>query len=593
MAMPSSNWLERVWGAADALAPDARLALHRRSRIAAAAVILCFLVPMLILGQESIAVVASLLLFGVLPAAVALDTRRPAGLHRALIMGLSASAAVLLAGILRGLEPFLALGALAVLAIEACVAGEARTRRLAVGVLGLTAAATGAVLSVPELVAPHNGSSLSAIALVAVLTMNIAMITHGTLTGLNAHQSATDGQKALLSEAESIVSEVVVASDGSGSVLRISRNSERLLGLSDATLLGRGLAELVLVADRPQLLTALCDCAHGAGPRTVRARLRSSAEREAPRYRWIEARIAASPHADGTAVTALRDISQQVEDEERAVAMAAEAGAANDARAAFLSTVNHELRTPLNAIIGFSELLANPLTTPQNPARLQEYATLINGAGQELLRMITAMIDVTRIDSGIYEFEAEQADLKCVVESAIEAFRQEPEAKGASFVFDAPSETLEANIDQRAFRQVLNQLLSNAAKFGGSAAPISVLLSTNGSRIEIAIVDKGPGIPLEKLEKLGRHFERLDESLARERGGVGLGLSLASGLMALHGGRVAITSKAGMGTTVTLSLLRVGSVAADQPSNVHSLSKPQSLTVETKPAHAAPERLRA
>jgi hypothetical protein len=58
MAMSSSNWLERVWGAADALAPDARLALHRRSRIAAAAVILCFLVPMLILGQEPIAVVA-------------------------------------------------------------------------------------------------------------------------------------------------------------------------------------------------------------------------------------------------------------------------------------------------------------------------------------------------------------------------------------------------------------------------------------------------------------------------------------------------------------------------------------------------------
>jgi two-component system, cell cycle sensor histidine kinase DivJ len=593
MALSPLDWLERKWSAAGELAPETRLTLFRRNRIAAAAVILCFLPPMLLLSDEPIAITAALLMFGVLPAVIALDTREPKALERALLMSLAASAAVLIAGVLRGLHPLLAMAALATLAIEAFVAGEARMRRSALAVLAFSGFVVGTLAAASMNVPATDGITPGAVALISTVVVNMAMLTHGMRSGLLRNNVSADDRKTLLTEAESILSDVIIASDRSGSVLRISGNSQRVLGLADDTMLGRGLAELVLVADRPQLLTALCDCAHGGPSRTLRARMRASAEREAPRYRWIEIRITASPDSEGTAIAALRDISHQIEDEERATALAAEAGAAKDARAAFLSTVNHELRTPLNAIIGFSELLANPLTTPQNPARLQEYATLINGAGQDLLRMITAMIDVTRIDSGIYEFEAEQADLRPVIESAIDAFRQEPEAKNASFMFDAPAEVLEASIDHRAFRQVLNQLLSNAAKFGSSAGPVTITLQTDGNWIEIAIADKGPGIPTEKLEKLGRHFERLDESLARERGGVGLGLSLASGLMSLHGGRVAITSKAGTGTTVTLSLLRAGSAAASQTSNVHPLPKPPSTEPQTKTTHATPERLSA
>jgi two-component system, cell cycle sensor histidine kinase DivJ len=288
----------------------------------------------------------------------------------------------------------------------------------------------------------------------------------------------------------------------------------------------------------------------------------------------------------------LRDISQQVAEEERLSIIAADAETARSARAAFLSTVNHELRTPLNAIIGFSDILANPATTPQNADRAREYATIINGAGQDLLRMVTAMIDITRLDSGVYDFEAEPADLCSVVEAAVDAFRQEPDGKNTAIKITRTTSTdsLDAPLDQRAFRTVLGQILSNAAKFGGSA-PISVAIGGDAEHLTVKVSDRGPGIPAEQLAALGRHFERLDESLSRDRNGIGLGLSLARGLMGLHNGRMAIESKPGKGTTVTLSLPRTGAKPATA-TNIHALVLP-STNAPAEMTDNAPERRRA
>jgi signal transduction histidine kinase len=151
-------------------------------------------------------------------------------------------------------------------------------------------------------------------------------------------------------------------------------------------------------------------------------------------------------------------------------------------------------------------------------------------------------------------------------------------------------EALEAAVDQRALRQTLNQLLSNACKFGGAAGPVCIRLATDGEWITIAVTDRGPGIPRDKLDQLGRHFARADEGLSRERGGIGLGLSLASGLMALHGGTVGIASQPGQGTTITLSLPRCG-VTRVAASNIHALARP---TPAMSPENVnAPERRRA
>jgi two-component system, cell cycle sensor histidine kinase DivJ len=577
MMSAASSWRDLSWMTAGALTPQSRLRLFRRCRLTSAAAILAVFPPMAMVSGEPFAAIAALFLFGLLPACIALDVRRPGGLDRAVLMSLAACGALMLAGMLRGIPPISALALLSICLIEAIVVGTRAIRLRACAIVASAAVAmVTAVGFKPELSFDGlNGVHMPWITIsIAVLTVaNVALIAFEMTKGVARERGIAQDQRVQSREIETMVSETVVATDGSGAVLRVSDNAERVLGLPADALRGRGLTELVLVADRPQLLTALCDCAKGGATRRLRLRLRTSASNKAPSYRWIEANISHSVAGGETAMATLRDISDQVADEERLGLLACDAEAAKTARAAFLSTVNHELRTPLNAIIGFSDILATPSTAPQNPERITEYARIINGAGQDLLRMVTAMIDVTRLDSGVYEFEAEVASLAPLVESAVDAFRQDHEGKEIKVSLTGTDENLKAAVDQRAMRSVLAELLSNAAKFGGSAGTISVMMSSGEDTVMIKISDRGPGIPEAQLATLGRHFGRLDERLSREHGGIGLGLSLVRGLVSLHNGQVSFESAPGKGATVTVALPRPGA-ASIAPSNIHPLILP-------------------
>jgi two-component system, cell cycle sensor histidine kinase DivJ len=525
-----------------------------------------------------------------------MDLRRPGALDRAILMSLLASSMILLGGVLRGIPAISATALLWICVIEAFVVGSRSIRSRALVIL---AVATAMMMAAPFyqeklLIDSIDASSMAwtTITVAILIVINVTMLANGMLQGVARERHMSQEQRIQSREIESMVAETVLATNSSGAVLRVSDNAERVLGLPAEALKARGLTELVLVADRPQLLTALCDCARGGHDRSLRLRLRTSASSEAPRYRWIEVNISHSVTGGNIAMATLRDISHQVAEEERLAVVAAGAETARSARAAFLSTVNHELRTPLNAIIGFSDILANPATTPHNADRAREYAMIINGAGQDLLRMVTTMIDITRLDSGVYDFEAETTELSTVVEAAVDTFRHEPEGKNATIrvMKAASADSLDAPVDQRAFRTVMAQLLSNAAKFGGSAT-ISVTIGGDAEHVTVKVSDRGPGIPPEQLAALGRHFERLDESLSRDRNGIGLGLSLARGLMGLHNGRMGIESKPGKGTTVTLSLPRTG--ARPVPAtNIHALVLPSANT-PAEMTDNAPERRRA
>jgi two-component system, cell cycle sensor histidine kinase DivJ len=596
MTSAGHSWRDMKWMTAGALPPLVRLRLFRSCRLIGASVILAAFPPMAMTSGEPFAAIAALFLFGVLPAAIAMDLRRPGALDRAILMSLLASSMILMGGVLRGIPVVSATALLWICVIEAFVVGSRSIRSRALGILAI---ATAMMLAAPFyseglLLDGIGGGSMAwtTITIAILIVINVTMLANGMLLGVARERRMSQEQRIQSREIETMVSETVLATNSSGAVLRVSDNAERVLGLPADALKARGLTELVLVADRPQMLTALCDCARGGPDRSLRLRLRTSASSEAPRYRWIEVNISHSVTGGEIAMATLRDISQHVAEEERLAVIAAGAETARSARAAFLSTVNHELRTPLNAIIGFSDILANPATTPHNADRAREYATIINGAGQDLLRIVTAMIDITRLDSGVYDFEAETTELGTVVEAAVDAFRHEPEGKDATIKVTktTPAVSLDAPLDQRAFRTVLAQLLSNAAKFGGSA-PIIVAISADEHFVTVKVSDRGPGIPPEQLAALGRHFERLDESLSRDRNGIGLGLSLARGLMGLHHGLMGIESKPGKGTTVTLSLPRSGARTATA-TNIHALVLP-SANAPAEMTDNAPERRRA
>ena len=589
MATVALQWLKTNWNASGGLAPGARLHLFRTCRLVAALIMLGVFPAMAMVSSEPLAVVAALVLYGVLPAAVAVDVRRPQELDRAIIASLLITEIVLIGGVLRGLPPVSALSLIAVVCIEAYIVGSKDIRAKITALTLLTSFAIAAVMASGQAVAldglQGEISFWAPLTIAVALTVNVAMLTRALLRGVETERSIAGDQQIFAHEIEAMVSETVVAVDRSGSAVRISDNAPRVLGLSVESLRGRGLSEMVLVADRPQFLTALSDCAHSGAGRKLRVRMRASEDNAAPHYRWVEVGVLPSPSVEGTAIATLRDIAEQVTEEERLTAVAGEVEAAKGARAAFLTTVNHELRTPLNAIIGFSEILANPATLPQSPERMQEYAVIINAAGHDLLRMVTTMIDVTRLDSGVYEFETETSDLRGVVEHTLEVFRGETDAKDVRFETNAAPDALEANIDVRAFRSILNQLLANAVKFGDAKHPVVVALEKNGARIDISISNQGAGITKDKLELLGRHFARADDGLAREKGGIGLGLSLARGLTELHGGTLTINSQLGKSTTVTLSLPASGAepVAHHMPvaNNVHVLVAPKGSSQGT------------
>ncbi len=543
-------------------APD-RLRLFRDGRLATAAVGLVAF-PALVVS-EPWPVTAALLLCGLLPAAIALDCRRPEGLDRASGMALVAAAAVLSGATLIGLPVALALAFVAVQALEAQVVSGRLARSFAVAGCTLVAIAAAGLAAT----AAANAMPAAVTALLAMLTVNAGMLVRGLVLSQAEQERRATAARIRSGEIEAVMAETIIAADQSGAVVRVSGNADRILGLPSEALTGRGLTETVLVADRPELLTALRACAHGGEARKLRARMRTSLDGAAPRYRSVEFAIA--PGSGGVALASLRDVSELVAAEEAHATLVSEGESASRARAAFLSTVNHELRTPLNAIIGFSDIIANPTTTPANPERLREYARLINGAGQDLLRIISAMIDITRLDSGVYDFDAEPMDLEAAVLTAVDAFRQEPEGASAVIEVAPASATLDALIDRRAFRAVMHQILSNAVKFGGSQV-VDVKTAVDEDWATVTIADRGPGMQPDKLAQIGRNFARADEGLTRTHGGVGLGLSLAGGLMALHGGEIRLESAPGEGTTVTLRLPR----APAAPDNVHTLpSRPQ------------------
>ncbi|MGL4635257.1 MAG: ATP-binding protein [Beijerinckiaceae bacterium] len=582
------------------LSGHARLRLHRNARLVAAALVLAAFPAMALVSEAPLAVIASLMLFGILPAAVAVDVRRPAKLDRAVILNLVIIGAVLTGGVIRGLPVVSATSLLALMTIEAMLVVGRRQRVTVIG-LALLAAIVMAGSSIAALgkieATTLEHSMVWTVTLAAALVIsNTMMLMHGILGGLAAATRKMREQTIQSIEVEQMVSESVVAIDRNGSVIRVSNNTDRVLSLAPDALKGRGLAELVLVADRPLLLSAISQAMHKSKDKPAtkqtmfRLRLRTSALEQRPAYRWVE--FCVSPAQTSNCVTAtLRDIDEQVTEEERMVAAALEAETAKKARGAFLSTVNHELRTPLNAIVGFSEILSNPQTMPATPERVKEYATLINGAGQDLLRMVTAMIDITKLDSGVYDFDPELTELQPMLEALAISFSDSAESKEAKVVVHATDATISGEVDIRALRCVVQQLLSNAAKFGRPKGVIDLHLKQEPEWITISVTDKGQGIAKDKLQQLGQSFVRLNDTLDREHGGIGLGLSLARGLMSLHGGLISIESTQGKGTTVTLSLPRPD-VRPDQLANVHTLT-PAATKAATLPSDTVPERRRA
>ena len=264
-----------------------------------------------------------------------------------------------------------------------------------------------------------------------------------------------------------------------------------------------------------------------------------------------------------TDVTELRQTRAELE------AAKERAEAASEAKTQFLATISHEMRTPLNVILGSTDLA---LDADVEPNAMQGHLARVNASADMLLRLITDMLDVSKIEAGQFDFEHIPVKLRHCLNTALAPIAERARAKGLAFRVMV-DEALPTQIlgDPDRLQQIVTNLAGNALKFtdtGGIC--VEALHLENGpfgrAGLEIRVTDSGPGIALDAQARIFQRFEQADSSTTRRKGGVGLGLNIVKSLVEALSGTVTVQSTPGEGATfsVVLPLAVAPQSAADE-----------------------------
>jgi signal transduction histidine kinase len=228
----------------------------------------------------------------------------------------------------------------------------------------------------------------------------------------------------------------------------------------------------------------------------------------------------------------------------------------------FLATMSHELRTPLTSVIGYSEMMLEGLGGPLT-AEQREYLGIIMEKGENLLQLITSILDISKIEAGRVRLVLSEVEPAQIMRDAVATLLPLARKKGLK-VSCEPTQLPRLNADRDKLRQCLVNLCSNAVKFTPAGGTIHVRGEVvPGERLAIHVSDTGIGIGEEHLAKVFDVFYQVDGSSTREYGGAGLGLAIVKSFVEAHGGEVMVRSVPGAGSTFSLVLpIRTGVVAA-------------------------------
>ncbi|MDT0137782.1 response regulator [Acidovorax sp. PRC11] len=369
----------------------------------------------------------------------------------------------------------------------------------------------------------------------------------------------------------------------------------RLLGRSPQEVLGRAVSDF-----------APPDWADFVRDKTVETGQPTTWQGEFPLLRpsgqWVYLEWSISAHVEpGLRMAIAADISERVELDSRrqevlereqvARATAERLGRTKDD---FIAVLSHELRTPLNAIAGWVHILKRRGGTPELIKGLDSIHRNVKAQA----RIISDILDVSRINSGKLHLEREWTQPEEAVRSAIEALQASIAEKRLTVDVQAGAGIGPAWLDPTRFQQIFWNLLTNAIKFSDNDGRIEVVLSREGNALTLSVQDWGRGIAAEFIEHLFDRFTQSDSPDNRRHGGLGLGLSIVKQLAELHGGGVeAYSAGSGKGSTITVRLtaayegegesapapLRADEAPPEPPMEERPLRALDILTVEDHP----------
>lgn len=339
----------------------------------------------------------------------------------------------------------------------------------------------------------------------------------------------------------------VIGSDGR---LKLwNRVYQRLWGFTDDQLAGEA-----HIGDLLDLTRAFHD---GSEPWDVeRERLVTRLTDRTPRHERSERvdgkvlELSSVPLPDGAVLLSYVDVTDSTRVEEALRERASALETADRLKSEFISSVSYELRTPLNTIIGFAEILANRYFGELNPRQL-EYCRDIISASHRLLTIINDILDLASIEAGRLTLERNPTDPRVLLESTAQIMADWARSADLTLRVDDFDSLPALDADDRRLKQALCNLVSNAIKFTPPGGLVTLRAGRDPSGMAaLSVTDTGVGIASEDQERVFREFERSRQPDQRAHG-AGLGLSLVRRIVELHGGRVALDSHAGQGTTVT------------------------------------------
>ncbi|MBI4731722.1 MAG: HAMP domain-containing histidine kinase [Chloroflexi bacterium] len=272
--------------------------------------------------------------------------------------------------------------------------------------------------------------------------------------------------------------------------------------------------------------------------------------------RWIgnplQALVSASRQMPETRPLALRGPREVQELTGAFNEMSARVNATQKAQREFVANVSHELKTPITSIQGFAQAMQDG--TADTPEARQQAASVIQQESGRMYRMVLDLLDLARLDSGTLDLERVPVDVPALLNSVAEKFTPQARTAGVSIqVVTPPLPSVIGDGDRLA--QVFSNLVDNALKYSPTGGSITLSASADASRIQVAVVDTGKGIPREAQPYIFERFYQADPSRpGGKKHGAGLGLAIVQEIVRAHGGTISVRSNPGEGSTFAVSL---------------------------------------